>query len=83
MAETHHSSGNWTELRSALLDAVGEKGCLFDPQDVAGYCEDWRHLCKGRTPAVVRPATTDEVAAVVRLCSERNFQIVPQGATPG
>jgi FAD/FMN-containing dehydrogenase len=83
MAETHHSSGNWTELRSALLDAVGEKGCLFDPQDVAGYCEDWRHLYKGRTPAVVRPASTDELAAVVRLCSEKNFQIVPQGGNTG
>ena len=79
MAETFHSSSRWAELRLALLDVVGEKGCLFDQQDTAAYCEDWRHLYKGRTPAVVRPASADEVAAVVRLCAERNFQIVPQG----
>ena len=83
MAETPRSSSQWAELRLALLNIVGEKGCLFDQQDIAAYCEDWRHLYKGRTPAVVRPASADEVAAVVRLCSGKKFSLVPQGATPG
>jgi FAD/FMN-containing dehydrogenase len=83
MAEVFHSSTQWAELRLALLDVVGEKGCLFDQQDTAAYCEDWRHLYKGRTPAVVRPASADEVASVVRLCAEGNFQIVPQGGNTG
>ena len=67
------------ELRSALLNIVGEKGCLFDPADTAIYCEDWRKLERGSTPAVVRPASTEEVASVVRLCAERRIPIVPQG----
>ncbi len=61
------------ELCSALLSLVGEKGCLFDPQETAAYCEDWRQLYKGKTPAVVRPASTEEVAAVVRFCAERRI----------
>ena len=49
MTEASHLSDKWTSLRRALLDVVGEKGCLFDPQNVAAYCEDWRRLYKGQT----------------------------------
>jgi FAD/FMN-containing dehydrogenase len=68
-----------SELRSALLNIVGDKGCLFDPSDTADYCVDWRKLRQGSTPAVVRPANTAEVAAVVRLCAEKRIPLVPQG----
>jgi len=47
--------------------------------DVASYCEDWRGLYHGRTPAVVRPGNTAEVAAVVRICAARGVALVPQG----
>ena len=67
------------DLRSALIEIVGEQGCLFDPSDTAPYCEDWRQLYKSTTPAVVRPASTAEVAAVVRLCAKHRIPIVPQG----
>jgi FAD/FMN-containing dehydrogenase len=52
---------------------------LTDPADTAPYCEDWRRLYHGRTPAVLRPATVEEVTAAVRLCAERGVPIVPQG----
>ena len=70
-------------LRSALTSLVGEKGCLFDPEDTAAYCEDWRQIYHGQTPAVVRPASTAEVASVVRFCAERRIAIVPQGGNTG
>jgi FAD/FMN-containing dehydrogenase len=79
MAESIATSRASYELRSALINLVGEKGCLFDPEDTTAYCEDWRQLYKGKTPAVVRPASTEEVAAVVRFCAERRIGIVPQG----
>jgi FAD/FMN-containing dehydrogenase len=72
-----------SELRSALTSLVGEKGCLFDPQDTAAYCEDWRQLYRGQTPAVVRPASAAEVASIVRFCAERRIAIVPQGGNTG
>ncbi len=67
------------ELRSALLQLVGEKGVLFEPDDIAPYCEDWRQIFKGATPAVVRPANKEEVAAMVRFCAERRIAVVPHG----
>ena len=47
------------------------------------YLADMRGLYRGASPLVVRPATTQEVAAVVRLCAEDGVSIVPQGGNTG
>ena len=68
-------AGLLTDLRTI----VGASGLLTDPSDTASYTEDWRHLYRGGTAAVVRPASTDEVAAVVRACAAAGVPVVPQG----
>ncbi len=68
-----------TELLEAIRAVVGPRGLLTDPADTAPYCEDWRRLYQGRTPAVIRPADTAELAAVVRLCAAARAPLVPQG----
>jgi FAD/FMN-containing dehydrogenase len=75
--DTHAIAGG--DLIAALRARLGERGVLTDPADTAPYCEDWRHLYKGRTPAVLRPATAAEVADAVRLCAAHGVPIVPQG----
>ncbi len=72
-----------SDLVEDLAAVVGARGLITDPADAAPYCEDWRRLYRGRTPAVVRPASTEEVAAVVRLCAARRVGIVPQGGNTG
>lgn len=66
-------------LLPALHAIVGSRGLLTADADTAAYCEDWRRLYRGRTPAVVRPADTAEAAEVVRLCATRGVPLVPQG----
>ena len=66
-------------LLSALRAVTGDRGVLADPSDVAPYVEDWRGLYHGRAEAVVRPASTDEVARVIRLCAQAGVPVVPQG----
>jgi FAD/FMN-containing dehydrogenase len=72
-----------TQPQPALLDRLsailGPRGLLTDPGDVAPHLADWRGLYRGASPAVARPASTEEVAAVVRLCAETGTRIVPQG----
>ena len=67
-----------SDLITALVSIVGDRG-LLTGRDTEPYCQDWRALYRGRTPAVVRPAGTDELAAVVRLCVQRRIPMVPQG----
>jgi len=51
-----------------------------DPQtDLSAWERDWRKRAQGLALAVVRPANTQEVAAVVRACAAAKVSIVPQG----
>lgn len=67
------------ELLSAIHRIVGDRGMLTEPSDTAPYAEDWRRLYKGRTDAVIRPGSTEELAEVVRLCAQAGVRVVPQG----
>jgi FAD/FMN-containing dehydrogenase len=67
------------ELRSI----VGPSHVLIDPSVTESYAVDWTRRFRGSTPAVVRPGTTEEVAAVVRVCAEHGAAVVPQGGNTG
>jgi len=70
-------------LLRQLKATVGDANVLTGPADTAPYLTDWRKRYTGRAQAVVRPATTDEVASVVRLCVQARAPIVPQGGNTG
>ena len=68
-------------LRGQLRDIVGEAG-LVDASDAAAmapYLHEQRGNYRGRSPLVVRPASTAEVAAVLHACYEAGVPVVPQG----
>ena len=71
------------DLLSRLGGIVGPRGLVTDPAEMAPYLKDWRELYEGHAFAIVRPASTEEVAAVVRLCAETRTPIVPQGGNTG
>ena len=71
------------DLQSALGAAVGDKYVLAGERDTAPYVTDWRKQYRAPAECVVRPGSTAEVAAVVRLCAERGVAIVPQGGNTG
>src|SRR4051794_33472453 len=75
--DTHTIAG--PDLIDRLRALLGKHGVLTDTTDTAPYCEDWRRLYRGCTPAVLRPATAQEVADAVCLCAEAGVPIVPQG----
>jgi D-lactate dehydrogenase (cytochrome) len=70
-------------LLSRLAASVGAAHVLTDPAETTSYATDWRKRWFGKALAVVKPATTDEVARVVRLCGEARTAIVPQGGNTG
>src|SRR5882672_4348200 len=66
-----------------LRAIVGDRGLILDDQGKHPYLTDWRENYLGSALAVVRPATTEEVAAVVKLCAAEKVAIVPQGGNTG
>jgi FAD/FMN-containing dehydrogenase len=70
-------------LVASLRDIVGETHVLVDPDLRAPYETDWTRRFTGTARCVVRPASTDEVAAVVRVCAAAGAPIVVQGGNTG
>ena len=66
-------------LISKLGEVVGEANVLVAAEAMAGHLVDWRGRYRGIAVCVVRPATTAEVSAVVRLCAQAGVAMVPQG----
>jgi FAD/FMN-containing dehydrogenase len=71
------------DLQKLLGDIVGAAHVLTRSEDTAGYFTDWRRQYSARAEAVVRPASTAEVAEVVRACVRESVAIVPQGGNTG
>ncbi len=70
-------------LLAALADIVGDRHVLTDPSVTAAYETDWSRRWSGRSRCVVRPASTDQVAEVVRACIAHDVNVVPQGGNTG
>jgi FAD/FMN-containing dehydrogenase len=66
----------------ALRSALGAAHVLTEG-DLSAYENDWRKRWRGKAGAVVRPGTTAEVAATVRICAAQGVSIVPQGGNTG
>ena len=75
-----------TALLDTLRQIVGAAHVLTheDPAtDLTAYEQDWRKRATGRALAVVRPASTAEVADVVKACAAARTAIIPQGGNTG
>jgi FAD/FMN-containing dehydrogenase len=71
-----------TGLIQDLARIVGDAHVLHEG-DLSAWELDWRKRSRGKALAVVRPATTEQVAAVVRACAAAGTPIVPQGGNTG
>jgi FAD/FMN-containing dehydrogenase len=72
-----------SQFLESLADVVGGTALLTDAADMAPYASDWRGKVHGAPLAVARPSSTEQVAAIMRLCSEAGIAIVPQGGNTG
>jgi len=75
VAEAHPLEG---EIRAI----VGHRGLLTGADAAARSCDPFYHRPVG-SPIIVRPASTEEVAAVVKLCAARGQPIVTLGGMTG
>jgi FAD/FMN-containing dehydrogenase len=72
-----------SDLVTELAAIVGADHVLTSPDVTDGYTTDWTRRFRGRARCVVRPASTGQVAAVVRACTARRAPVIPQGGNTG
>ncbi len=62
---------------------AGVGGAVSDAADLAPWLTDWRGRKTGRARLMLQPATTADLAAIVRLAAETGTALVPQGGNTG
>jgi FAD/FMN-containing dehydrogenase len=71
------------DLIARFSAITGEAHALSDPDVQAPYLREWRDRWIGKAALVLRPSSTEEVAAIVRLAAETRTALVPQGGNTG
>ena len=66
-----------------LAELLGPRGLSEDADLIAPWLTDWRGRYHGKALAMASPASTAELAALVRLCAKHGVPIVPQGGNSG
>ena len=61
----------------------GPKVALTDMADIEPWMNDWRGRFHGSAEAILAPASTEEVAAIVTLATKHRVALVPQGGNTG
>jgi D-lactate dehydrogenase (cytochrome) len=71
------------ELIAKFRAIVGDKYAVTDAADIAPYVTEERDLFHGKSPLVLRPASTAEVSEICKLASKHKIALVPQGGNTG
>src|SRR5512143_1715608 len=71
------------DLIAQFRAIVGDKYAVTETADIAPYVTEERDLFHGRSPLVLRPGSTAEVAAIAKFANETKTAIVPQGGNTG
>jgi glycolate oxidase len=77
MAGATHTA---TDLRAPLAAIVGDEHVRDDAGALLTFSTDATPLQRGRPDVVVFPATTEQVAAVIRFANERGVPVIPRGS---
>ena len=65
-----------------IASIVGNRGVVQDA-DTEPFLRDERGLYYGEAASVVRPASTEECARIIKICQEAGIGVVPQGGNTG
>ncbi len=71
------------DLLPRFVQIVGDKYAVTDAQTLAPHLIEGRGLYQGRSALMLRPGSTQEVAAILKLANETKTAVVPQGGNTG
>jgi FAD/FMN-containing dehydrogenase len=72
-------AGDVAPFLAIARERCGPKVVVTDPADIEPWLTDWRGRYHGKAQAILAPASTEEVAAIVGLAAEYRVPLVPQG----
>lgn len=79
----HPSMSLSATVTDALLEILGADGLSTAPDDLVEYGRDWTRVHEPAPSAIAFPRSTEQVAAVVKLCCDHEVAVVPSGGRTG
>jgi FAD/FMN-containing dehydrogenase len=70
-------------ILAELVSIVGPDGVITNDASMQSYMKEERGRLTGQSAAVLLPRSTQEVAALVRLCAKNKIALVPQSGNTG
>ncbi|MEO8454868.1 MAG: FAD-binding oxidoreductase [Sphingomicrobium sp.] len=64
-------------------EKLGPRAVITDAVEIEPWLTDWRGRVHGAASAILAPATTAEVAEIVKLAAAHRVPLVPQGGNTG
>jgi FAD/FMN-containing dehydrogenase len=71
------------DILARLKGAAGPNGFSEDQGEIAPHLEEWRSKYKGRASLLLKPATVEQVSAILAICHETATPLVPQAGNTG
>ncbi|MBI1244320.1 MAG: FAD-binding protein [Alphaproteobacteria bacterium] len=71
------------EFLDRLRAIVGPKGIVDSTSEAAKFERDERGLFNGKAAIILRPSSTEEVAAILKACNDAAVAVIPQGGNTG
>ena len=65
------------------LTLLGPRGLTRDAELIAPWLTDWRERFTGRALAMASPVSSEQLAALIKLCAWHGVSVVPQGGNSG
>ena len=72
-----------SDALARLQKLLGDKGFIADAAGMEPFLREERGTYHGAAKAVLRPISTEEVSAIVKLCAAAKLPIFPQGGNTG
>jgi glycolate oxidase len=63
----------------ALTDLLGVENVVFDPDELIFYSTDVYRRADVDAVLIIRPGTVGELAAAIRICTDRGLSVIPRG----
>jgi FAD/FMN-containing dehydrogenase len=72
-----------SDALARLQKLLGDKGFIADAAGMEPFLHEERGTYHGAAQAVLRPVSTEEVSAIVKICAAARLPIFPQGGNTG
>ena len=81
--QTNVKSGLTAEIINEFKKIVGENYVLYDEETLDRYAHDETENLHYLPDVVIKPGTTQEVSALMKICNAIKIPVTPRGAGTG